>query len=50
MDELALSTLFVCLILVIYILTSHVIELKQIPYIHESAVSILLGAFAAFIL
>jgi hypothetical protein len=37
------------IILVFYVLTSHVVELKKVPYVHESSMAILMGMITAAI-
>ena len=37
------------IILIVYVLTSHVIENKRVPYAHESSIAILMGIITAFI-
>jgi hypothetical protein len=40
---LSIEALLIAVILIIYILASHIIQVKEIPYIHESSLAILLG-------
>lgn len=37
------------IILVVYVLMSHVIESKKVPYLHESTIAILMGVMTAVI-
>ncbi len=37
------------IILIIYVLTSHIIENKKIPYLHESSIAIIMGILTAII-
>ncbi len=37
------------MILIVYVLTSHVIENHRIPYLHESSIAILMGIVTAAI-
>jgi len=37
------------IILIFYVLTSHVVELKKVPYVHESSMAILMGMITAAI-
>jgi hypothetical protein len=37
------------IILIIYVLTSHIIENKKVPYTHESSIAILMGIITALI-
>ncbi|KAL4437948.1 hypothetical protein ABPG74_001119 [Tetrahymena malaccensis] len=50
MEDLSLAALITILILFIHTITSHVIEIKKITFLHESAVSIGLGVIVAIIL
>ncbi|EAS01743.2 sodium/hydrogen exchanger family protein (macronuclear) [Tetrahymena thermophila SB210] len=50
MEDLSLAALITILILFIHTITSHVIEIKKITILHESAVSIGLGVIVAIIL
>ena len=36
-------------ILIIYVLTSHIIENRKVPYMHESSIAILMGVVTAII-
>jgi hypothetical protein len=44
-----LEALIFVIILVVYVLTSHVIENKKVSYIHESGIAIVMGMLTAFI-
>lgn len=35
------------IILIVYVLTSHVIENRKVPYLHESSIAILMGVLTA---
>jgi NhaP-type Na+/H+ or K+/H+ antiporter len=37
------------IILIVYVLMSHVIENRKVPYAHESSIAILMGIITAFI-
>lgn len=37
------------IILVIYVLTSHIIENRKIPYLHESSIAIFMGILTSVI-
>lgn len=37
------------IILVFYVLTSHIVEFKKVPYLHESSMAILMGIITAAI-
>lgn len=49
MHEYAFEALIVVIILMCYIFTSHLSEIKNIPYLHESVVAIGLGAIVGAI-
>ena len=44
-----LEALIFVIILVIYVLTSHIIENKKISYLHESSIAIIMGILTAVI-
>lgn len=46
-DLFGVEAFIFVIILVIYILTSHLIEMKKVPYLHESTMAILMGALTA---
>lgn len=48
-SSLSLQALIVAIALIIYIITSHVIEVKKIQFVHESAISIVMGLCIAAI-
>lgn len=37
------------IILVFYVLTSHIVEFKKVPYVHESSMAITMGMITATI-
>jgi hypothetical protein len=43
------EALIFVIILMIYVLTSHIIENKKIPYLHESSIAIIMGILTAVI-
>ena len=43
------EALIFVIILVIYVLTSHIIENRKIPYLHESSIAIIMGILTAII-
>ncbi len=47
---LEIGVLFSIIILILYILGAHLIEIYKIDFIHESGMAILMGALASLIL
>lgn len=43
------EALIFVLILVVYVLTSHIIDNKKIPYLHESSIAIIMGVITAVV-
>jgi len=48
-ETLHVEALIFVIILVIYVLTSHIIENRKIPYLHESSIAIMMGILTAII-
>lgn len=53
-EVLTLEATFFVVILLLYVLSSHIIEARKIPYLHESTLAIimgaLIGAFAKYVI
>ena len=46
-ETFSLEAFIFVIILIIYILTSHLIEVKKVPYLHESTMAIFMGVLTA---
>lgn len=48
-DPFHVEAFIFVMILVVYVLTSHIIESRKIPYLHESSIAIMMGMLTAVI-
>jgi sodium/hydrogen exchanger-like protein 6/7 len=48
-ETFSVEALIFIIILVFYVLTSHIVEFRKIPYVHESSMAILMGIITAAI-
>lgn len=46
-ESFSLEAFIFVIILIIYILTSHLIEVRKVPYLHESTMAIFMGVLTA---